>query len=154
MYRKFQRLPKQQKLVVIAALVLGGYWLYKNHGKSISTFCGGGQRHHRREMFHDQAPKKVTCTMYYTNGCPHCVEAKPKWDKFAQLFNGKKVGGAQLVIAKIDCEKYPEVAQQQGIKGFPTFKFDFDGQVMEYQGERTVDGWKKYIENVMHSDHQ
>ena len=91
----------------------------------------------------------LQCTMYYTEWCPHCKSAKPEWNKLMNEFNGKNVNGKKILITKIDCEKYPELAKKQNIEGYPTFKFVLDGSELEYTGGRSYLEFKRFIQSVV-----
>lgn len=146
--QSFKRLPQTQQLVVLAVLALAGWWLWKNY---LAKRLG------RVEGFAERGAKSIgtlNCTMYYVDWCPHCKDAKPEWAKLMQSFNGKTVGGKKVIVTSVNCEKFPEVAKEQNIGGYPTFKFDLDGQPLTFQGERKFDAFKKFIESVAYSDFQ
>jgi len=146
--QSYKRLPQTQKLVVLAVLALGGWWLWKNY---LSKRVGGVER------FAESGPGSVgtlTCTMYYTDWCPHCKTAKPEWAKLTQALHGKTLGGKKVLITSVNCEKFPEIAKQQNVTGYPSFKFDLDGKALTFNGERKFDAFKKYIESVAFSDFQ
>ena len=143
--RSFKKLPQPQQLVVLAVLAVGAYWLYKNYiakRLALETFAEDGN------------VGTLTCTMYYVDWCPHCKDAKPEWEKLKQSFHGKMLGKKKVLIASVDCEKFPEVAKQQNIGGYPTFKFQLDGKDLDFNGERKYDAFKKYVENIAYSDFQ
>jgi thiol-disulfide isomerase/thioredoxin len=100
----------------------------------------------------DGASETLTCTMYYAPWCGHCKTAKPEWEKLEQALHNQTINGTKVFITKIDCEKYPKVAEEQGIQGFPTFKFEMKGKYYDYNGGRNFNDWKKFIESVVHSD--
>jgi thiol-disulfide isomerase/thioredoxin len=101
------------------------------------------------EQFDDSASQTVlNCTMYYAPWCGACKSAKPEWEKFEQEFNNKVIGETTIIVTKIDCDQYPQIAKEQKIEGYPTFKFEKNGKYYEYTGGRTVNDWKKYIENI------
>jgi len=111
----------------------------------IETFSG--------DMEELEEPKsKLTCTMYYTEWCGYCKKAKPEWNKLTDEYNGKNANGKTIIITKINCEENPEIAKQEQIEGYPTFKFSLDGQEVPYNGERTYNAFKEFIDNIVHSD--
>jgi thiol-disulfide isomerase/thioredoxin len=99
-----------------------------------------------------QPSNVLNCTMYYAPWCGHCKTAKPEWEKLEQALSGQIINGTKILITKIDCEKYPKVAEEQGIQGFPTFKFEMKGKYYDYKGGRTFGEWKQYIESIVHAD--
>ena len=96
----------------------------------------------------DGANSTLTCTMYYTAWCGYCKKAKPHWEKLTDLLNGQNVNGKKILITKIDCDEQPDVAKQQGIQGYPTFKFDIDGKYLDYNGGHTLDDFKQFITSI------
>lgn len=148
---KFQKLPQLQQLAIAGVVLVAGYWLWKNViSKRMENFGGAASG----AASSGGADSTLSCTMYYTEWCPHCKTAKPHWAKLMQALNGKKVGGKKVLITAVDCEKYPEIAKAQNIGGYPSFKFNMDGRQMEYDGERNYEGWKSFIEKIAYSDFQ
>jgi thiol-disulfide isomerase/thioredoxin len=95
--------------------------------------------------FQGGAPAMNTFTMYYADWCGHCQQAKPTFTEFAAA--GKiKVGEQECVIRMVSPEKEPEKAKGKNIKGFPSFLLETtDGKVVEYTGERNVDGYTAFL---------
>ena len=91
---------------------------------------------------------QVVCTMYYTDACPHCVKAKPEWQKFEDENHGQIVNGKKVLILKINCEQQPEVAEQEQIKGFPTFKFAFNGKTFDYNDDRVAQKFTDFLQRI------
>ena len=105
---------------------------------SVENYSGGGD-----------GKADVVCTMYYTTWCKYCNKAKPEWEKVMQEFNGKVVNGKKILITKIDCEKEPEIAEQENIKGYPTFKFNMKGKYYDYPDEPVFQKFKTFIEYLV-----
>jgi thiol-disulfide isomerase/thioredoxin len=95
--------------------------------------------------FQTHAPAMNTFTMYYADWCGHCQQAKPAFTEFAA--NGKiKIGEKDCVIRMVSPEKEPDKVNGKSIKGFPTFLLEtVDGKVVEYTGERNVDGYTAFL---------
>lgn len=94
---------------------------------------------------------EVVCTMYYTDSCPHCVKAKPEWSKFEDQYNGKVVNGKKILIVKINCQENPEIAEKENIKGFPTFKFAFNGNTFDYEDDRVLENFVEFLQRITQS---
>jgi protein disulfide-isomerase A1 len=79
---------------------------------------------------------------FYAPWCGHCKALEPKYDELATEL--ADVSG--LVIAK--CDSTANEIDGVSISGFPTIKFFPKGSTtaVEYEGEREVDGFKKYLE--------
>ena len=76
----------------------------------------------------------------YAPWCGHCKSLEPIWDELAQVVASK----TDLVIAKMDSTAN-EVAGVS-VKSFPTIRlFRVGSAPIEYEGDRTLDGFKKFI---------
>lgn len=78
---------------------------------------------------------------FYAPWCGHCKALEPKYNELAEEL--KDVEG--LVIAK--CDATANEIDGINISGFPTIKFFPKGKTtsIDYEGEREVDGFKKYL---------
>jgi thiol-disulfide isomerase/thioredoxin len=99
-----------------------------------------------QEGFSDMPKGADTFTLYYADWCPHCKTVKPMFQEWAK--NGfVTVAGRNVACRMVQPEKEPEKAQGKDIKGYPTFMLETaDGKSLEYQGDRTPDGWIKFLE--------
>lgn len=100
-----------------------------------------------QEGFVDAPAKGAdTFTLYYADWCPHCKTVKPAFESWAK--NGfVTVAGRNVACRMVQPEKEPEKAVGKEIKGYPTFMLETaDGKSVEYQGDRTPDGWMKFLE--------
>jgi len=84
-------------------------------------------------------------TMYYVDWCPHCVKAKPEFNKLKRSL--PKINGKTISYKMINCEKEPEKAELENIKGYPTFILNIKGQKNVYQGDRTYTHFKSFLTN-------
>lgn len=145
-----KRLNRLESIVTIGLVALIVYFLYQLFFMGAESF----DNHNRYPADGNPHDQKVTCTMYYAPWCGACKGTMPEWDKFASMFNGKTIGGKRVMVLKVDCEddKNKEIAKEQNIKAYPTFKFEFNGRHFPYDGESSVDGWKTFLESVIRPD--
>lgn len=78
---------------------------------------------------------------FYAPWCGWCKKLEPIWNDLANENDDEGV-----MIAKLDATQHKGTAVKFGIRGFPTIKMFKDGKVIDYQGERTVPAFKKFIE--------
>jgi thiol-disulfide isomerase/thioredoxin len=124
-------------------LVLGGAVLIFIWARSVKGFKGF-------EGFAAPAPSGAPdyhFRMYYADWCPHCVSAKPEFNKLgkSQTINGKVVQ-MQMVNAETEPEKVLEK-----VTGYPTIRL-YDSKnalVDEYGGVRAFDGFMGYLETKL-----
>jgi len=80
---------------------------------------------------------------FYAPWCGHCKQLAPIWDELGEHFQDKD----DVVIAKMDSTA--NELEDVKVHSFPTIKFfpkDSD-EVIDYSGERTLDGFKKFLES-------
>jgi thiol-disulfide isomerase/thioredoxin len=101
-----------------------------------------------KQPSHQQPKSTLKCIMFFTEWCGYCKKAKPEWERLRVEMDGKVVADKRIVITGVDCDKDEATAKRYGINAFPTFKFEIDGQVLDYSGENTFDGFKRFIQSI------
>jgi len=96
--------------------------------------------------FHEVAldPSKNVLVEFYAPWCGHCKQLAPIWDELGT----KYADSNDIVIAKMDSTA--NELENIKINGFPTIKYFPAGEnaaVVDYNGERTLDGFVKFLES-------
>jgi hypothetical protein len=104
---------------------------------------GGGLG--RRDGFTGVGASDNIFTLFYMDGCPHCEDILPDFNKWAAagqiLANDKPVK-----IRKLEREEAGPLLDQKGVKGFPTFILTTaNGTDIEYSGDRSTSGYEQFI---------
>jgi len=81
---------------------------------------------------------------FYAPWCGHCKNLAPDYEKVAAAYAGDE----HVVVAKIDADKYKEIAGKFGVTGFPTLKWfsKTEKDAPEpYEGARDVQSFINFI---------
>jgi protein disulfide-isomerase A1 len=72
----------------------------------------------------------------------------PSYAGLARKYNES---GKNVVIAEVDATVHPDLATRFGIKGYPTLKFFYNGEPIDYSGAREADDIESWIEKKLKS---
>ncbi|KAA0713137.1 Protein disulfide-isomerase [Triplophysa tibetana] len=81
---------------------------------------------------------------FYAPWCGHCKQLTPIWDQLGEKFQNNP----DIIVAKMDSTA--NEIETVKVHSFPTLKFfpaGDDRTVIDYNGERTLDGFTKFLES-------
>ena len=92
-----------------------------------------------KKVIHPKSKGK-SMIFYGAPWCSHCKTASPEYSKASNTL------GSGFSMFYVNCEKYPEIAERVGVKGYPTILFMNNGISQKiFSGERTTEGFLKEI---------
>ena len=84
-----------------------------------------------------------TLYMFGWAQCGHCKTAKPEFDKL------KETIGDRVHCQYIEGPENPDMTQEYGVEGYPTFWFVNGPKKVKYEGERTAEGLREFCDENM-----
>jgi protein disulfide-isomerase-like protein len=128
--------------IIVTVVVLGlvGVYFYMQQNNTSEGFNTKDLTVHE-----DKAMKLV---LFYAPWCGHCKTFKPEWEKAKQQLDGKTINNVKVNLVDVNCDEEADLAKAYDIQGFPTVKCITKEKVVEFDGDRSVQGVKAYINNM------
>ena len=83
---------------------------------------------------------KPLMILFFSNSCGHCIQFKPEWDAF------KKISPIETVEVESSYLQQTPEKLRANLIGYPTVKFKEGNMYKEYEGNRTKEDLKLFIE--------
>jgi thiol-disulfide isomerase/thioredoxin len=90
---------------------------------------------------------------FHVDWCPHCVKAKPEWNKFVpgdDESGEKMIKGYKINCRSIDCTNDDDLASKFKITSYPTIKLVLDGQdPIEFESKITKNTLETFVDTII-----
>jgi thiol-disulfide isomerase/thioredoxin len=132
----------------VLVLVLALYYLYNCvKGSEVEYFD-----HHDEEGTEEFSNSDCVVRMFYVDWCGYCKKAKPGYMQFMSQYNNQQLSGKTVKVEMINCEENEanaKLAQQFGVKGYPTIVAVVNGQKHNYEGgDRSANGFAGWLKSL------
>lgn len=85
------------------------------------------------EKFLDVKDEGMWFVEFYAPWCAHCKRLHPVWDQVGHALSDSNL---PIRVGKLDCTRFPAVANKLSIQGYPTIMFFRNGHTIDYRGGR------------------
>jgi protein disulfide-isomerase-like protein len=82
-----------------------------------------------------------TMYLFKANWCGHCRNFTPTWEKLQSELSNK------VKFVTYDADKHKKEIKDYNINGFPTIMLQSKDKIIEYNGERHMEGLKEFIDS-------
>jgi len=89
----------------------------------------------------DKTKEGVWMVKFFAPWCGHCKKMASAWEEYAKAAEGI------YHVAEVDCTVEKDIAQAQGVRGFPTLKLFINGEAFAVEGPRTIKNWVEFVES-------
>lgn len=131
-------------LFALAFIILVWGWFSQIWRSSMPVVVGGGRC---------SSGPKVRVANYNTSWCGYSNQLRPTWSELEKDF----VNHPWIEVVDVRCDGDPEhqrVCKEFGIRGFPTILMHRpDGSTFEYNGNRSLDDIREWINNSLQEPH-
>eukprot|EP01130_Rhizamoeba_saxonica_P016441 TRINITY_DN75_c1_g1_i1.p1 TRINITY_DN75_c1_g1~~TRINITY_DN75_c1_g1_i1.p1 ORF type:complete len:520 (-),score=151.18 TRINITY_DN75_c1_g1_i1:28-1587(-) len=94
------------------------------------------------DNFADTTATGTHLVKFYAPWCGHCKRLAPTWDELADKQQALEDG---FNVAKVDCTVHKKVCSEFGVRGYPTLKLFFNGEVIDFKGQRTIKDFEDFV---------
>ena len=128
--KKFKKMSSFQQFVVAAIIIVSIRYVLKTliYTNNLYRYLEGLEN-------------PTNAIYFFMNGCGHCKNFTPVWEEFSNNYKGP------VQLKKMErLEAGDDLLKKYKVEGFPTVvKIDEKGNYETFNGERTIDGLKKFI---------
>jgi len=99
--------------------------------------------------FNSEAAKhEVIMAGFFMEGCPHCVNFKPEWEKFVKQCESEDE--PDVLIAEVDSNQAKKIDfDTSNLNGFPAVLLNKKGEIKTFEDKRDSESLKKFLKMAM-----
>ena len=132
-------------LLIVVVLILLYLVFFDNHKKTKLQLYN--HRHQRRNEGFDNnslaKDDKCVLVLFHADWCGYCKKFMPTWN-----IAKSSLKSSDLEFKDFEADTDKEVMKENEVSSYPTLKlFTKGGDVVEYEGDRTLESLEKFIED-------
>jgi protein disulfide-isomerase A6 len=85
---------------------------------------------------------KIKVILFKADWCGHCKHFKPTWEAISKQYNNKY----EFIV--YDADKQKEHFKEYNVDAFPTVIVKNGNKLMNYEGDRSVDDFSNFLQNI------
>ena len=116
-----------KRLIIVIFIILFLFIFSQNEKMTVSKYNGVA----------------VTFYNFNTKWCYYSKRMQPEWDKLDKYYKKNK----KVSIRDIDCDKNKELCKKFNVEKYPTLIRVKNGKRQQYDGDRVLANFIKYVEN-------
>ena len=142
-------LTRNSFIIIVLAIIFitVGTYVYNNFYKNTlkSTYV------ENKELVNNAEDQTSECELFlfYTDWCPHCVKAKPIWEKLKNDYQTKMINGTVIHFKDIDREQHAEMAEEYEVDGVPTIILVKNGNKILYDANPDYDNLVQFLHQYL-----
>ena len=129
-------LTKKQLIIVFLVVIIFIMLCYKYTKPSKVQSIHNIQKFDNK----DNTPKIIN---FNTSWCYWSKKIQPVWE---QLTDGMKGKDIEVLDVKCDLDENREICDRYQVEGFPTIKLIVGNNILDYNGDRSLDDLSKFIQ--------
>jgi thiol-disulfide isomerase/thioredoxin len=86
--------------------------------------------------------EKTKVILFKADWCGHCKHFKPTWEAVSKQYNNKY----EFIV--YDADKQRDKFEEYKVDAFPTVMVKNGDKLMNYDGDRSVDDFTNFIQNI------
>lgn len=153
----FRSFSLYQKPILISLLIVVfisiSVWCYFRFAKNTI-------KHQKETDIPNKGGKGETIYLHFfsVDWCPHCVKAKPEWERFCEKYDGSEINGNTISCVGgktgVDCTKsedpkVSETIQMFNIEHYPTLKMVKNEDTIDFDAKIQYDNLVTFVKTVL-----
>jgi thiol-disulfide isomerase/thioredoxin len=93
----------------------------------------------------------IIIIFFKTEWCPYCKASMSEWNKFEEYIKNYYNKDNKIIVKTIivDCDDKPDLADKYEVKGYPTIKLIYKGDIYDYDAKPEFNSLKQFLNTTV-----